>query len=111
MGLKYPSQIVQERGGWPTFDAQILGAHANPANLAALMTPPAPPAGAGGPPPRRRAPAPPAAASERLANGVYRITGGYVALAVEFGDHILLFEPAGPKRGARASRSSLKRSA
>jgi glyoxylase-like metal-dependent hydrolase (beta-lactamase superfamily II) len=94
MGLKYPSAIVQERGGWPTFDAQILGAHANPANLTALMTPPAPPGGGGGPPPGGP-PAPPATASERLANGVYRITGGYVALAVEFNDHILLFEPAG----------------
>ena len=59
------------------------------------MTPPAPPAGAGGPPPGGPPPAPPAAASERLANGVYRITGGYVALAVEFNDHILIFEPAG----------------
>jgi glyoxylase-like metal-dependent hydrolase (beta-lactamase superfamily II) len=95
MGLKYPTAIVQERGGWPTFDAQILGAHANPANLTALMTPPPPPAGAGGPPPGGPPPAPPAAASERLANGVYRITGGYVALAVEFNDHILIFEPAG----------------
>ncbi len=96
MGLKYPSAIVQERGGWPTFDAQILGAHANPANLTALMTPPPPPGGgAGGPPPGGAPPAPPAAASERLANGVYRITGGYVALAVEFNDHILLYEPAG----------------
>jgi glyoxylase-like metal-dependent hydrolase (beta-lactamase superfamily II) len=94
MGLKYPSAIVQERGGWPTFDAQILGAHANPANLTALMTPPAPPGGGGGPPPGGP-PAPPAVASERLANGVYRITGGYVALAVEFNDHILIFEPAG----------------
>ena len=91
-GLKYPSAIVQKRGGWPTFDAQILGAHANPPNLTALMTPPAPPAGAGGPPPGGP---PPAVASERLANGVYRITGGYVALAVEFADHILIFEPAG----------------
>jgi glyoxylase-like metal-dependent hydrolase (beta-lactamase superfamily II) len=101
MGLKYPSAIVQKRGGWPTFDAQILGAHANPANLTALMTPPAPPAGAGGPPPGGPAAAPPAAASERLANGVYRITGGYVALAVEFNDHILIFEPAG-QNDARA---------
>ena len=96
MGLKYPSAIVQSRGGWPTFDAQILGAHANPANLTALLTPPAPPGGgAGGPPPGGPPAAPPAAASERLANGVYRITGGYVALAVEFNDHILLYEPAG----------------
>ena len=109
MGLKYPAAIVQKRGGWPTFDAQILGAHANPANLTALMTPPAPPAGAGGPPPGGP-PAPPAAASERLANGVYRITGGYVALAVEFNDHILIFEPAGQNERAR-KRSSRKRSA
>jgi glyoxylase-like metal-dependent hydrolase (beta-lactamase superfamily II) len=94
-GLKYPAAIVQKRGGWPTFDAQILGAHANPPNLTALMTPPPPPAGAGGPPPGGPPPAPPAVASERLANGVYRITGGYVALAVEFADHILIFEPAG----------------
>ena len=100
LGLKYPAAIVQKRGGWPTFDAQILGAHANPANLTALMTPPSPPAGAGGPPPGGP-PAPPAAASERLANGVYRITGGYVALAVEFNDHILIFEPAG-QNDARA---------
>jgi glyoxylase-like metal-dependent hydrolase (beta-lactamase superfamily II) len=95
MGLKYPTAIVQKRGGWPTFDAQILGAHANPANLAALMTPPAPPGGGGPPPGGGAPPAPPAAASERLANGVYRITGGYVALAVEFNDYILIFEPAG----------------
>jgi glyoxylase-like metal-dependent hydrolase (beta-lactamase superfamily II) len=101
MGLKYPSAIVQERGGWPTFDAQILGAHANPANLTALMTPPAPPGGGGGGPPPGGPPAPPAVASERLANGVYRITGGYVALAVEFNDHILIFEPAG-QNDARA---------
>ena len=55
MGLKYPTAIVQKRGGWPTFDAQILGANANPANLTALMTPPAPPGG-GGPPPGGGAP-------------------------------------------------------
>jgi glyoxylase-like metal-dependent hydrolase (beta-lactamase superfamily II) len=96
-GLMYPSAIVQKRGGWPTFDAQILGANRNPANAAQLMTPPAPPQGAGGPPPGGGGgpPAPPATASEKLADGVYRITGGYIALAIEFSDHILLFEPAG----------------
>jgi metal-dependent hydrolase (beta-lactamase superfamily II) len=41
------------------------------------------------------------ASSEKLADGVYRITGGYVALAVEFNDHIVLFEP-GPQNEARA---------
>lgn len=100
-GLKYPTAIVQERGGWPTFDAKILGANVNPANLTALMTPPRPPGGGGGGPPPGGPPAAPATASERIADGIYRITGGYVALAVEFDDHILIFEPAG-QNDARA---------
>ena len=103
-GLKFPAQIVQKRGGWPTFTAYILGAHANPANLQLLMT--APPAGGrgaggGGAP---GAGGPQAAAgptSEKLADGVFRINGAYNALAVEFADHILLFEP-GPQNEARA---------
>ena len=98
-GLKYPSQILQRRGGWPFFTAYILGAHANPANLQALLTPPQG-GRAGGPP----AGAPPAAAgpaSEKLADGVYRINGAYNAMAIEFADHILLFEP-GPQNEARA---------
>jgi glyoxylase-like metal-dependent hydrolase (beta-lactamase superfamily II) len=99
-GLKFPAQIVQKRGGWPTFTAYILGADANPANLQQLITPPA--VGRGGP----GGGAPPAAAaagptSEKLADGVYRINGAYNALAIEFADHILLFEP-GPQNEARA---------
>jgi glyoxylase-like metal-dependent hydrolase (beta-lactamase superfamily II) len=39
--------------------------------------------------------------SERLADGVYRINGAYNALAVEFADHVLLFEP-GPQNEGRA---------
>ena len=104
-GFKFPSTIVQRRAGSPTFDAQILGAEANPANIAELMTPPPAQGGrAGGP---GGAPAgggqPPAvtASSEKLADGVYRITGGYNALAVEFNDHIVMFEP-GPQNEARA---------
>lgn len=98
-GLMYPAQIVQKRGGWPTFTAFVLGVHPNPGNLQALMTrplsgtpaaPAAPPAGA---------PAPPA--SEKLADGVYRINGAYNALAVEMADHVVLFEP-GPSNEARA---------
>ena len=95
-GLKYPAQIVQVRGGWPTFRAYILGAHANPANLQALMTPPAP-AAAPAPPPA--APAAAGPTSEKLADGVFRLNGAYNALAVEFADHILIFEP-GPQNTA-----------
>ncbi|MBM3818415.1 MAG: MBL fold metallo-hydrolase [Acidimicrobiia bacterium] len=105
-GFKFPSDIQQRRAGWPTFDAQILSAEANPPNLQALITPPPPPAGRGGGP--GGAPGgggqPPAvtATAEKLAEGVYAIKGGYVALAVEFNDHIVLFEP-GPQNEARAA--------
>ena len=102
-GLKFPAQIVQKRGGWPTFTAYILGAHANPANLQQLMT--APPAGArgggaaGAPGAAQQAAAGPT--SEKLADGVFRINGAYNAVAMEFADHILLFEP-GPQNEMRA---------
>jgi glyoxylase-like metal-dependent hydrolase (beta-lactamase superfamily II) len=102
-GLKYPAQIVQKRGGWPTFNAFVLGATANPANIQQLIAVPAPAAGrAGGPPAAAPAAAAAAApASEKLADGVFRITGAYNALAVEFADHVVLFEP-GPQNEARA---------
>jgi glyoxylase-like metal-dependent hydrolase (beta-lactamase superfamily II) len=99
-GLKFPSEIVQRRAGWPVFDAQILAAWANPPKLADLMAIPAP-AGAGGPPggPPGGAPAP--TQSEKLADGVYRIKGAYNSLAVEMADQVLLIEP-GPQSEARA---------
>jgi glyoxylase-like metal-dependent hydrolase (beta-lactamase superfamily II) len=100
-GLKFPAQIVQKRGGWPAFTAYILGAHANPANLQQLMTPPpgGRGGGGGGAPPAGGAAAGPT--SEKLADGVFRINGAYNSLAIEFADHILLFEP-GPQNEARA---------
>jgi len=102
-GLKFPAQIVQKRAGWPTFQAYILGAHANPPNIQQLVAMPPPPAGRGG---RGGAPGggrggQAAGGSEQLAPGVHRIRGGYNALAVEFADHVLLFEP-GPQNEARA---------
>jgi glyoxylase-like metal-dependent hydrolase (beta-lactamase superfamily II) len=102
-GLKVPTKIVQKRANLTTFEATITSASANPANITQLLTAPpaqgpgaapaAPPAAAAG---RGAAPAGPAAApavqSEKLADGVYRITGGYVALAVEFKDHVVVLE-------------------
>jgi glyoxylase-like metal-dependent hydrolase (beta-lactamase superfamily II) len=102
-GLKFPAQIVQKRGGWPVFEAYVLGAHANPSNLQALMTPTPPPAGRGGGPggPGGPGAAPAGPTSEKLAEGVFRLNGGYNALAIEFADHIVLFEP-GPQNEARS---------
>jgi glyoxylase-like metal-dependent hydrolase (beta-lactamase superfamily II) len=99
-GLKFPAQMVQKRGGWPTFTAYILGAHANPPNIQQLLT--APPGGRGGGGGGGGAPAASAGpTSEKLADGVFRINGAYNSLAIEFADHILLFEP-GPQNEARA---------
>jgi len=93
-GLKVPGKIVQKRAGWSTFEATIANGAANPPDLAALMAPPAPAAGAA--PAQGAARAAPAAApavqAEKLADGVYRITGGYVALAVEMKDYVVVLE-------------------
>ncbi len=106
-GLKYPAMMVQKRGGQPTFEGQILGVNANPTNIAQLVTPPAggqrgggaaaaPAAGGRGGAQQVAAPT-----SEKLADGVYRINGAYNAIAIEFKDHIVLFE-GGPQNEARA---------
>lgn len=102
-GLKYPTEIVQIRGGWPAFTAQILAAWANPPKLAELMAAPPPPSGApgAGGPPAGGAPPPVTTPSEKLADGVYRIHSAYNSLAVEFSDNVLLIEP-GPQSEARA---------
>ena len=103
-GLKFPSQMVQKRGGWPVFQAYVLGARRNPADIQQLVAVPPPAAGrAGGPAaggPGAASAGGSAPTSEKLADGVFRITGAYNALAVEFADHVVLFEP-GPQNEAR----------
>ena len=97
-GLKVPTKIVQKRAGLQTFEATITSATANPPNLTQLMTASAArrraPAGAGaGAAARRQRPRQRRQSqSEKMADGVYRITGGYVALAVEFKDHVVVLE-------------------
>jgi glyoxylase-like metal-dependent hydrolase (beta-lactamase superfamily II) len=104
-GFKFPASIVQKRGGWSTFEAQLLWANPNPANIQQLLTPPPPQRGATGTAATAAAAAPAGAASgpksEKLADGVYRIYGAYNALAIEFKDYIVLFE-GGAQSEARA---------
>jgi glyoxylase-like metal-dependent hydrolase (beta-lactamase superfamily II) len=82
-GVMVPARISQKQISMETFVAAINGARPNPADLATLMT---------APPPRPAPPPLPPAASEKLADGVYRITGGYVSLAVEFKDYVVVLE-------------------
>ena len=100
-GVQVPTRIVQRQAALQTFDATITAATPNPSNLAELLTPP-PPAGragapgAGAPPPPPPAGAPPAAAAppsaERIGEGVFKIGGNYLSLAIDMGDHILVVE-------------------
>jgi glyoxylase-like metal-dependent hydrolase (beta-lactamase superfamily II) len=95
-GLKVPTKISQKQVGMETFVLAISKALANPPDLGQFMNAPSV-SGRGGPPAPDRggaagAPVPPPVASEKIADGVYRITGGYVALAVELRDFVVVLE-------------------
>jgi glyoxylase-like metal-dependent hydrolase (beta-lactamase superfamily II) len=86
-GLMVPTTIEQQRGGGGIFGVDVTGAEANPANLAALLTPPeGGPGGFGG------GGTPQPVEVVEAGEGVHLITGGYVALVAEFEDHVLVFE-------------------
>jgi glyoxylase-like metal-dependent hydrolase (beta-lactamase superfamily II) len=80
-GARFPGRIIQKQGGHPTFDLTVTDVMANPP---VNIEPPKPGA----------APAPAAAGapSEKLSEGVYLITGGYAAIAVDAGNHITIVE-------------------
>ena len=102
-GAMAPAKIVQTRGGWPFFEVNVTAAKINPPDVATLAAAPAPPAGRGG---GGGAPggggagrggAAPAltVTSEKLGDGLYRLTtgaGSYDSLIVEFRDHIMMLE-------------------
>ena len=96
-GVMAPSTIVQTRGGWPFFEVSVAAAKGNPADLMSLVPVPAPAAGRGGGAPAGGGAAAPALAvtSEKLGDGLYRLTtgaGSYDSLIVEFRDHIMMLE-------------------
>ena len=110
-GLMFPGMVIESRGGQALYPIQIFGAERNPPQLAQYLQPVQLPGIAAVAAPAPAAPSPaPAAKAEKLAAGVYRITGGYVAVAVEFSDHILLFEAASQSEArAQAVMAEAKR--
>ncbi|MBV9744743.1 MAG: MBL fold metallo-hydrolase [Acidobacteriia bacterium] len=93
-GAMAPAKIVQTRGGWPFFEAEVTAAKANPPDVATLVPPPAGGRGGagGGAPP---APAPLTVTSEKLGEGVYRLTtgtGSYDSIIVEYKDYVMMLE-------------------
>jgi len=102
-GAIAPAKIVQTRGGWPFFEVDVTSAKANPADVATLV--PAPPARGGGPggapgggAGRGGAPAAPppmTVTTEKLGDGLYRLTtgaGSYDSVVVEFKDYVMMLE-------------------
>jgi glyoxylase-like metal-dependent hydrolase (beta-lactamase superfamily II) len=92
-GVTAPSKIVQTRGGWPFFEVELTAAKANPPDVATLVPAPAGRGGpgGGGPP----ASAPMTVTSEKLGDGLYRLTtgpGSYDSVIVEFKDYVMMLE-------------------
>ncbi len=101
-GVKFPMHIVQKQGGYPVFDLTVDLVKVNAAvNIQA-------PQGRGGAAPAAAAAAP-AAASEKLGDGVYLITGGYMAIAVDFKDHITILESGQSEARGQAILAEAKR--
>jgi glyoxylase-like metal-dependent hydrolase (beta-lactamase superfamily II) len=92
-GVKAPAKIVQTRGGWPFFEVTVTAAKANPPDVASLV--PAPAGGRGGPGGPGGAPPPLTVTSEKLGDGLYRLTtgpGSYDSVIVEFKDYVMMLE-------------------
>jgi glyoxylase-like metal-dependent hydrolase (beta-lactamase superfamily II) len=98
-GLKFPTHIVQKQGGYPVLDLAITDVKPNvEANIQPQQGrgrggaggPGGPGGGANGEVP-----------TEKLADGVYLILGGYAAVGVEFADSITVIE--GPQSEQRAT--------
>jgi glyoxylase-like metal-dependent hydrolase (beta-lactamase superfamily II) len=107
-GAMAPTQIVQTRGGWPFFEVDVTAARANPPNVAALVPEPADrPRGPGG-----GQPAPMNVTTEKLGDGLYRLTtgaGSYDSLVVEFKSYVMMLEAGQSQARALAYVAETKR--
>ena len=102
-GAMFPMHIVQKQGGYPIFDLTVSDVKTN---AAVSIQPPQGRGGAGGPAP---AAAGSSASSEKLGDGVYLITGGYAAVAVDFKDHITVIETGQSEARGQAVIAEAKR--
>jgi glyoxylase-like metal-dependent hydrolase (beta-lactamase superfamily II) len=103
-GVKFPMHIVQRQGGFPILDLTVSDVKPNaPVTIQAQGR-------AGGPPAPAAAASPtPGAPSEKLADGVYLILGGYASLAIDFKDYIVVIEGATNDERANAVIAETKR--
>ena len=106
-GVKFPMHIVQRQGGYPILDLTLGDVKPNaPVTIQAQGRAGGAPGGgaaAGG------AQAATATPSEKLADGVYLILGGYASVAVDFKDYIVVIEGATNDDRANAVIAEAKR--
>ena len=106
-GVKFPTRIVQRQGGHPIFDLTVADVRPNaPVTIQPPQGRGGAPAGGGGV--AGGAPAN-AAPSEKLADGVYLILGGYASVAVEFKDHLAIVESGQSEARGEAVIAEAKR--
>jgi glyoxylase-like metal-dependent hydrolase (beta-lactamase superfamily II) len=99
-GVKVPVRVTQRNIGMEVYVANFGFAAVNPDDLEELLTPAAPP---------RRTVSPSPVVSERLADGVYLLTGGYDALAVELEDSSVILGGGGDEARGFALLAETKR--
>jgi glyoxylase-like metal-dependent hydrolase (beta-lactamase superfamily II) len=88
-----PAKIVQTRGGWPFFEVDVTTAKANPPDLESLA--PVPANRPAGPPGGGAPPAALSVTSEKLGDGVWRLTtgaGSYDSIVIEFKNYLMMLE-------------------
>lgn len=93
-GVKFPSHILQKQGGYPVLELTVTEVKAN---VVGDFQP------AAAQPPQS------VVASEQLGEGVYLITGGYAAVAIDFKDGITIIEGGQNDQRSEAVIAEVKR--
>jgi glyoxylase-like metal-dependent hydrolase (beta-lactamase superfamily II) len=100
-GVKFPTRIVQQQGGHPTLDVTV--ADVRPNGAATIAVPAAAP----------RAPAAPSPVTtelDKIADGVYFLTGGAPwSVLVEFNDHVVVIEAPQDDARSEATIAAVKK--
>jgi glyoxylase-like metal-dependent hydrolase (beta-lactamase superfamily II) len=109
-GVMAPAKIVQTRGGWPFFEVTVTAAKANPPDVATLV--PAPAGRGGGRGGAPAAPPPMTVTTEKLGDGLYRLTtgaGSYDSVVVEFKSYVMMLEAGQSEQRALAYVAETKK--
>lgn len=96
-GVKFPTRIVERRGGHPTLDITVSAVQPHGASALEIReTPPAEPPGV-------------TATSARLGDGLWTITAGLQSVLVEFADHLVVIEALGNDARSHAVMAEARR--